>query len=616
MACFSLLVATIVNLFVVNVFGYNSDVIITEKQWKSLDMMLDGSVVLPTSDEYDSTYTLWTATYDHIYPEAIINVNSEKDASTVMKFLLKYGIDMNGNIVDFVCRNCQHSLAGWSTTNGIVIDTSNINHLYISDAGTGIVGPGVDLYTFTTFAEENDFTLPHGDCSSVCFGGFLLGGGFGLTSRTFGMGIDWIKSINIVLPTSGELVTVSGDNEYSDLFWALRGGGQGNFGIVTSFEMNIPEKKQTNPGLYVEIVWDYNEEIFDKVASVWNYYTNDNEYGTHFAMYFRLTPDSWLSLDYSVGLHGFWTGEQVDGLMVLAKVLDEINETPTSAKIDYVPFEGWIDHSSTDRTRYSSHCSSRFSFNKFEPTFFDRLSKGTIDMKSFTDYNIDDENESTYGIPSFFLFIAPAGGAISNHAKDETVFPWRDSKYFFATCVRWMNDYDNVKEFSENWLMELMDDLETNGHLSDKSFVNFPDNNIENWEEAYYGDNYEKLRQIKAKYDPNNYFSYRYSIQSIDESDEDAKERQQKQTLKEKEPGYVTKIDKWIENHPSDNNNYNVKMNSNNNSNNNNNYNYAWIMYIVIGATLAFLLSVVYKKFINKKHDLSSEYTPLTSIAQ
>ena len=72
--------------------------------------------------------------------------------------------------------------------------------------------------------------------------------------------------------------------------------------------MNIPEKKQTNPGLYVEIMWDFDEQIYQKVSNIWNTFVNDNEYGNHFAMYFRLTPKDWLSLEYSVGLHGFWTG--------------------------------------------------------------------------------------------------------------------------------------------------------------------------------------------------------------------------------------------------------------------------------------------------------------------
>ena len=384
--------------------------------------------------------------------------------------------------------------------------------------------------------------------------------------------------------------------------------------------MNIPEKKQSNPGLYVEILWEFNEETYDAVAKSWNEHVNDEHYGNHFAMYLRLTPTSWLSLDYTVGLHGFWTGEQVDGLMVLAKILDEINETPTSAKIDYVPFEGWIDHSASDRTRYSSHCSSRFSFDSFTTPFFDSLQSATIEMQSFDDYDNTNDDESTYGIPSLFLFVAPAGGAISHHSSDETVFPWRDAKYFFNVCVRWMNDYDNVKIYAEDWLENLMTNLESNGHLSDKSFVNFPDNNIENWADAYYGDNYEKLRSIKAKYDPNNYFTFAYSVVSENEDDNDAIERQEAQKLEEKPAGYVTIIDKWLEKQEKIDTTKRFAVSATKTQDHKNNSKSTlpmWIYYLLsgaLGAILVIILYAVVKNYIiRQKYNSLSEYTPLNT---
>jgi len=390
---------------------------ISAADWSDLDKLLDGEVILPTDSNFATESILWTATYDHIIPEAVIELYSEQDAVTVMNFLINHA-DENGTWPNFTIRNCKHNFDGWSTTNGIVISTINLQTLELSDTGTAYVGPGISLSVFTKWAEENDIVLPHGDCASVCFGGFLLGGGFGLISKTFGMGVDWIKSINIVT-ADGILKTVNNENEYNDLFWALRGGGQGNFGIVTKFEMNVPVKKQENPGIYVELTWEYNENNWNIISLTWNDFTQDTSYGNHFAIYLRISPITYLSQNYQIQLHGFWTGEQVDGLMCLAKLLEKINITPTTAKMDYVPFEGWIESSASDRIRYSSHCKSRFSFNKLDNNFFNLINNR---QQELINYQINDLTD-IYNIPTNFMFIAPAGGAISNHNSEETVFP-------------------------------------------------------------------------------------------------------------------------------------------------------------------------------------------------
>jgi len=486
-------------------------VTISSTDWSALADSLDGDVMLPTDDNYDTSYRAWTATYDDVKPEAVVYCKSESDVVTVMNFILEHASE-DGSVMDFAVRSGGHNLAGWSSSDGVVIDLSGLNQLYVSEDNTAIVGPGVSLSIFTKFAEENDFTLPHGDCASVCFGGFLNGGGFGLISRTFGMGVDWIKSINVVLPT-GELIQTSQEDEYyGDLFWALRGGGGGNFGIVTQYEMNIPQKELKSPGLYLEISWNYDSNLWGEIASTWNSFVQDQSYGNHFAVYLRITPVTYITKDYYIQLHGFWTGEQVDGLMVVAKLLDKISVTPTQAKVDYVSFEGWIESSASDRLRYSSHCSSRFAFDTLSKGFFDAISTTLEDMISYDNYaDPTDEDELTYGNPTEFLFIAPAGGAISNHAIGDTAFPWRDATYLFVVCARYMNDYENAYDFVEKWIVSTMDTVEP--FLSDKSFINFPDNNLVNWQNAFYGDNYARLQSVKGKYDPNNIFRFKFSIE-------------------------------------------------------------------------------------------------------
>jgi hypothetical protein len=284
----------------------------------------------------------------------------------------------------------------------------------------------------------------------------------------------------------------------------------------------------------LEISWDYDVDLWDTISSTWNTFVEDTSYGNHFAVYLRITPVTYITKDYYIQLHGFWTGEQVDGLMVVAKLLDKISVTPATAKIDYVPFEGWIESSASDRLRYASHCSSRFAFDSLSDDFFSSISTTLQEMIDYDNYaDPTNEDELTYGIPTEFLFIAPAGGAISEYASNATAFPWRDATYLFVVCERYMSDYENSHNFVEEWIVSTMATMEP--FLSDKSFINFPDNNLANWQASFYGDNYQQLQTVKAKYDPNNVFNFQFSIEQPATASNDDKTVEMKAKPKSKE---------------------------------------------------------------------------------
>ena len=487
---------------------------VSSNEWGELSRSLDGKVLLPTDDDYESNYLLWASTFDDVFPMAIIYCESTEDVQKAYQLVLDHfepDEDISKQIISLRCG--KHSMIGASTTSGIVIDVSGLQTLEITDDGTVIVAPGVNLSTFTAWAEEHDVTLPHGDCASVTFGGFLQGGGLGLTSRTFGMGADWVKSIEMVL-SNGDLVTATADNEFNDLFWATLGGGGGNFGIITKYEMNIPEKTQSSPGLYVELTWDLTEDNWRAVSAGWKQFMNNAAYQDHFATYLRIQPITYLTQEYYVGLHGFWTGEQTSGLLVLAELLSEIDITPATAKIDLnVHFEGWIESSSDTRIRYSSQCKSRWAFEELESKFFDALHDSVTDLISYSplDTLLSDDDDDSYVYPTQFMFIAPADGAISTaDTKDDISFPFRDARYFFAMCGRWRDGYTYAEDTMKTWLDETMHVLEP--HLSTYSFVSFPDWDLANWQQSYFRDNYQELQEIKAKYDPIYMFRYSQSI--------------------------------------------------------------------------------------------------------
>jgi hypothetical protein len=137
------------------------------------------------------------------------------------------------NDLHLAVRSGGHSAAGWSTTTGLVLDTSRLRGLTLGTS-TVTLGPGAHGVDAVATLSPQGLALVTGSCPTVCAGGYIQGGGFGPLSRKNGMACDRLVSADVVL-ADGTVLRADGDHN-SDLFWALRGGG-GNFGVVTRYEV-------------------------------------------------------------------------------------------------------------------------------------------------------------------------------------------------------------------------------------------------------------------------------------------------------------------------------------------------------------------------------------------
>ena len=168
--------------------------------------------------------------------------------------------------VPFRVRSGGHQHEGMcSATDVIIIDLSEINKLPDFDEHTETlwIPAGKQLGQVYQELGKKGKTIPGGGCQSVNVGGLTQGGGWGVSVRKYGLTCDSVTDIEIVL-ASGSIVIANADNEYSDLFWALKGGGGGNFGVVTRFNFNLVSilPVTTNFGLR----WEDAEEIKDVVT--------------------------------------------------------------------------------------------------------------------------------------------------------------------------------------------------------------------------------------------------------------------------------------------------------------------------------------------------------------
>ncbi len=195
-----------------------------------LKSTISGSVVLPQDSNYDEVRSIWNAMIDR-RPAVIVQCADAADASSAFTFARDNGLEIS-------IRGAGHNIAGNSLNDdGLLIDFSNMKNVRVDvEKKRAYVEPGATLGDFDAATQAHGLATPVGINSTTGIAGLTLGGGFGWLTRKYGLTIDNLISVNVII-ADGSTVTASED-ENSDLFWALRGGG-GNFGIVTQFEYQL-----------------------------------------------------------------------------------------------------------------------------------------------------------------------------------------------------------------------------------------------------------------------------------------------------------------------------------------------------------------------------------------
>jgi FAD/FMN-containing dehydrogenase len=191
---------------------------------------ISGTVIRPEDEAYDVARLVHNRTVDR-RPALIVKAATTADVARTVVFARDAGLEL-------AVRGGSHSLAGFGTTEGgIVLDLSGMKGLHIDpERRLAWAQAGLTAGEYTAAAGAHGLATPFGDTGSVGLSGLTLGGGIGWLVRKYGLAIDALVSVEIVT-ADGRLITASED-EHSDLFWAVRGGG-GNFGVVTRFQFRL-----------------------------------------------------------------------------------------------------------------------------------------------------------------------------------------------------------------------------------------------------------------------------------------------------------------------------------------------------------------------------------------
>lgn len=432
--------------------------------WADLDAAIRGSIALPGSTNYRSRAPLFDPRWDFRRPAAVARVLRTQDVATCVAFARDHGLKITG-------RSGGHSYTGASATTGaLVIDTRSLRTVDLSPARTqATIGPGANLYSVYSSLAGSSRAIPGGTCPTVGIAGLSLVGGLGVDSRRVGLTADRLVRATVV-DGRGRIRRVDDDTD-PELFWALRGGGPG-VGVVTSLTYRTVGSPRRG---FFSLRFSGAHAV--KVIRGWGSWMRDQP------------GDTWASAQISSS--GGNLSVRVLGVCPAGKeqwrattlrratgVTPTSSSTSTRSYIDGVSYLGGGKTSA--RTRFVAGS--------------DILSLVTTGAAEA----ITDAMRSLRSGIGASAILDPLDGAVSDVAKGDTAFPWRDH----AASVQWYVGMPSSPTSSQyaaarNWIRDAHDGLGSRSHGGYLGYVESGRSIRE-----YLGANTDRLLDVRRTYDP------------------------------------------------------------------------------------------------------------------
>jgi FAD/FMN-containing dehydrogenase len=447
--------------------------------------MLTGRVVRPGDAEYASASAGFNLRFAHT-PSVVVFAQETGDVVNALAWARRNGLPVRA-------RSGRHALEGWNAVDdGVVIDVSELKSATIDAAAqTATVGAGLNQLEAVTTLGAHGFAAPTGTEGSVGLVGATLGGGFGLLTRNYGMASDNLLAAEVVVATAdgGAEAVIADEQNNADLLWALRGAGNGNFGIVTSLTYRIHPLTQA---IYVVATW----RGLDDLPRVFDAWQRSAPYADN-----RLTSQLEISREEATLKGLLASGTEAEACQLLEPILSvgspDVVVKDASWPDIYTGFQIPIDEEPAN-----SKFVSGFISEPFPP---EAISVISAFMSTAPTAHCD------YMTNAF-------GGAVSDSEPvGGSAFAHRDALFYAEPGASWGNrgetppSDDALTKKCLEWSAEFGKALQpfVNG-----AYVNVPNAGMPDWEAAYWGSNVERLRTVKAKYDPDNVFSFEQGIQA------------------------------------------------------------------------------------------------------
>jgi len=428
------------------------------------------SLIQKTDSSYDTLRKGFNKRINK-YPRAIALCSSTKDVVNAIQYATQHKLAI-------AVKSGGHSMEGFSSNDdGLVIDLRNMNRVNITPDRKVITEPGCTLARLHDHILPQQLIIPTGTCATVGLGGLTLGGGYGLFSREHGLTCDSLVEATLV-DGKGNIISTKDDPE---LLWALRGGGAGNFGVVTQ----LIYQAQPAP------------------ATMRSHHFKSRKLDTKRAIHLMKT---WFMFAKQLPLTCF-SAFVLNGSTLNILVTNYAPHSPVLQALLDTFAKQMDEFRSTEDSPLSKKLKAYY--GSTEPLYFKNSSAGFYNSFDDIEGFIDKVIAKVISTPRMIYQINTLGGKV------------KDPKLAAQSCYAHRN-YDFISELQAYWenpkqeerlklaSQEILKTFSNNGINS--QYINYCSLEFSNWKHAYYGNNYERLQKIKAKYDPDNLIRHPQSI--------------------------------------------------------------------------------------------------------
>jgi hypothetical protein len=429
---------------------------------------------------------IYNERFDNILPKAVGRPLDVRDVQGAVRWAVGHGVQMRP-------RSGGHSYAGYSTlSNGVVLDLSKMRAISVNKrAKTVTIGAGAQLIDVYAALAAKGATVPGGSCPSVGISGVTLGGGMGLAARAFGLTIDNLVGVTIVT-ADGRIRTVN-KNTDPDLLWALRGGGGGNFGIVTQFVFNIHPVPRTVTYFSVSFPWSSASEA---IATWQGWAPRSNSQLTSIFHINGVNPPS-------VSANGQILGNPGSVHSLVGPLLGVPGARLfTTTMSNYLSMQLLLAGCSGHSLTYCHTEGTRGGGQLPRASFRAKSDYVAKPLPAAARRVLIEAAERRAGIPgSGAILFDSYGGAINRVSPTATAFVHRNQMF----AVQYLTYNGGGAWLGQTWQA-------MRPYVSGQGYQNYIDAQLPNWQQAYYGKNYARLKATQRRVDPHHFFNFPQAI--------------------------------------------------------------------------------------------------------
>ena len=472
-----------------------------------------GTIVGPGDKEYDKDRQLSDPAFQY-YPKLIAYCSQAWAREDVAWCLC---VARNNKNLPFVCRSGGHSTAGYSMIqDGLCIDTSHIDFMTYSKGAQGVwVGPGVQFGALNNYLAQYGVHTPGGGCSNVCVGGYMQGGGYGFTSREFGMNCDNVNFIRMML-ADGRVVDAwdynPNNRQNADLFWAVRGGTGNNFGVL----LGAIYDTHNLPGIWgAWLQWpldttDGVKYAADALHLLQQQYMLSGA-PDRFGYMVLITQQKGKDV---VMVRAAFNGSEseLDALLAPLRAIPGAGPPPWGPPHPpFYPLKKFgnyaeINHDLLEEPWPIPETPDTISWGEDKQSGYIAKTLTVDNWKAILEYF---QNRPC---PYNLICLEPMGGKINQRAVLYNAFVHRTAAMDFFVDTFW-DMAGNGEQQAKKWLDDFMKLV--GKHFNGQCYQNYPRAHLvalPSYQQAYWDSAYPTLVKVKKKYDPTNFFKFPQSI--------------------------------------------------------------------------------------------------------